>query len=184
MKQLSMDQLNRPNADEYKSAEKIPVVVVLDNIRSGLNVGAIFRTCDAFSVEAIYLCGITVQPPHAEIMKTALGATDSVQWYYEENTITALKNLNENGYSLMPVEQTDHSLFLHEAVLTGYYPMALIFGNEMRGVSPDVLLMCNKSLEVPQGGIKHSLNVATTAGIVIWECYRQFRLRRFLSSAL
>ena len=184
MKQLSMDQLNRPDADEYKASEKIPVVIVLDNIRSGLNVGAIFRTCDAFSVEAIYLCGITVKPPHAEIMKTALGSTESVNWFYEENTVTALKTLTERGYTLMPVEQTDHSLFLDKAVLTEYFPMALVFGNEMRGISQEVLLMCDKSLEVPQTGIKHSLNVATTAGIVIWECYRQFRLRRFLSSGL
>lgn len=179
-----MDQLNRPDAEEYKASEKMPVVIVLDNLRSGLNVGAIFRTCDAFSVEAIYLCGITVKPPHAEIMKTALGSTDSVKWSYEEDTRTALKNLSESGYTLMPVEQTDHSIFLDRAVLTDYFPIALIFGNEMRGVSQEVLLMCDKSLEVPQTGIKHSLNVATTAGIVIWESYRQFRLRRFLSSAL
>lgn len=184
MKQLSMDQLNRPDADEYKAAEKIPVVIVLDNIRSGLNVGAIFRTCDAFSVEAIYLCGITVRPPHAEIMKTALGSTESVKWHYEENTLTALKTLSVNGYTLLPVEQTDHSVFLDKAVLSEYYPIALIFGNEMRGISAEVLMMCETSLEVPQTGIKHSLNVATTAGIVIWECYRQFRLRRLLSSAL
>lgn len=181
MKQLSMDELNRPDANQYRAAEKMPVVVVLDNIRSGLNVGAIFRTCDAFSIEAIYLCGITVRPPHAEILKTALGSTDSVKWEYGENTIDVLKKLNASGYTLLPVEQTDQSVFLDEAKLTDDFPLAFVFGNEMRGISSDVLAICSRSLEVPQSGIKHSLNVATTAGIVLWECYRQFRLRRFLS---
>ncbi|HUR10689.1 MAG TPA: RNA methyltransferase [Flavitalea sp.] len=181
MKQLSMDELNRPAPEQYRAAEKMPVIVVLDNIRSGLNVGAIFRTCDAFAVEAIYLCGITVSPPHAEILKTALGSTDSVTWRYAENTIDILKELIASGYSILPVEQTDESVFLDDAKLTTDFPLALVFGNEMRGISAEILALCSKSLEVPQSGIKHSLNVATTAGIVLWECYRQFRLRRFLS---
>ncbi len=184
MRQLSMDQLNRPDPIQYRNLEKIPVVVVLDNIRSGLNVGAIFRTCDAFSIEAVHLCGITVQPPHVEIMKTALGAANSVSWLYHEKTIEALDNLKKSGYTMMPVEQTDKSIFLDEASLPDLFPLALIFGNEMRGVSPEVLSLCEGSLEIPQDGVKHSLNVATTAGIVLWECYRQFRLRRFLSSGL
>lgn len=184
MKQLSMDELNRLDPDQYKASEKIPVVVVLDNIRSGLNVGAIFRTCDAFAIEAIYLCGITVQPPHAEILKTALGSTDSVKWHYKEKTITILEELVKENYIIMPVEQTDKSIPLDKANLPDLFPLALIFGNEMRGISPDVLTFCKKSLEIPQDGTKHSLNVATTAGIVLWECYRQFRLRRFLSSEL
>ena len=166
------------------SSEKMPVVIVLDNIRSGLNVGAIFRTCDAFSVEAIYICGITVMPPHPEILKTALGSTASVKWYYEEKTIQTIKSLRDKGYTLTPVEQTDKSAFLDQMDLVSHFPLALIFGNEMRGVDPEVLMMCDKSLEIPQQGIKHSLNVATSAGIVLWECYRQFRLRRFLSSEL
>ncbi|HUR30995.1 MAG TPA: RNA methyltransferase [Saprospiraceae bacterium] len=178
-----MDQLKRPELETYKSSDKIPVVVVLDNVRSGLNVGAIFRTCDAFSIESIYLCGITVQPPHAEILKTALGSTESVKWNFHKNTITALDELQKKGYSILPVEQTDKSLLLDHIVLTEFFPLALIFGNEMRGISEEVLLRCEQSLEIPQDGIKHSLNVATTAGIVLWECYRQFRLR-FLSSAL
>lgn len=179
-----MDQLNRPELEAYRSSDKIPVVIVLDNIRSGLNVGAIFRTCDAFSVESVYLCGITVQPPHAEILKTALGSTESVKWVYHHNTIEAINDLQKEGYTILPVEQTDKSLFLDKIVLTEFFPLALIFGNEMRGISADVLSICEQSLEIPQDGIKHSLNVATTAGIVLWECYRQFRLRRFLSSAL
>ena len=176
-----MEQLNRISADQYRAAEKMPVTVVLDNIRSGLNVGAIFRTCDAFSIDVIYLCGITVCPPHAEILKTALGSTDSVKWEYGENTSDVLKKLHASGYTLLPVEQTNQSIFLDEAKLTEDFPLALVFGNEMRGISAEILSICSKSLEVPQSGIKHSLNVATTAGIVLWECYRQFRLRRFLS---
>lgn len=184
MNQLSMEQLNRPDEETYKSSEKMPVVVVLDNIRSGLNVGAIFRTCDAFAVKAIYLCGITVKPPHAEILKTSLGATGSVKWHYHENTKAVLEELRQKGYSLMPVEQTNKSSHLDSVDLSGVFPLALIFGNEMRGVDREVLAMCKSSIEIPQSGIKHSLNVATTAGIILWECYRQFRLRRFLSSAL
>ena len=173
MKQLTPDQLQRPALTDYKEADKLPVIVVLDNIRSGLNVGAIFRTCDAFSVEAIYLCGITVHPPHAEILKTALGADQSVAWKSYENTTVALDALEAEGYTLLPVEQTDQSISLDEVKLHELFPLALIFGNEMRGVSPDVLSRCTQSLEIPQGGIKHSLNVATSAGIVLWECYRR-----------
>jgi 23S rRNA (guanosine2251-2'-O)-methyltransferase len=183
MKQLSMSELNRPDTEQYKASEKIPVIIVLDNVRSGLNVGAIFRTTDAFSMQAIYLCGITAQPPHAEIMKTALGATDSVSWEYFEVTKSALSKLRDNGYHLLPVEQTDNSLLLDEVDFNSVMPLALIFGNEMRGIDPTILALCERSIEIPQEGIKHSLNVATTAGIVMWECYRQFRRRR-LSSAL
>ena len=179
-----MDQLNRPELEAYKASDKIPVVIVLDNIRSGLNVGAIFRTCDAFSVEAIYLCGITAKPPHAEILKTALGSTDSVKWVYFQDTTDTIQQLRKDGFTILPVEQTDNSIFLDKIVLADFFPLALIFGNEMRGVSAEVLAKCEQSLEIPQDGIKHSLNVATTAGIVLWECYRQFRLRCFLSSAL
>lgn len=184
MKQLTMDQLNRPEREEYKGAAKMPLIVVLDNIRSGLNVGAIFRTCDAFAVEEILLCGITVQPPHAEILKTSLGATESVNWIYHDNTLDAIRKLTDKSYTVIPVEQTDKSILLDDIVLIEKFPLALIFGNEMRGIDPEVLSMCENSIEIPQAGIKHSLNVATTAGIVLWECYRQFRLRRLLSSAL
>ena len=178
-----MSELNRPDTDQYKASEKIPVIIVLDNVRSGLNVGAIFRTTDAFSMQAIYLCGITARPPHAEIMKTALGATESVTWEYFEETKSALAKLKENGYHLLPVEQTDNAMLLDEVDFITTTPVALIFGNEMRGIDAGILALCERSIEIPQEGIKHSLNVATTAGIVMWECYRQFRRRR-LSSAL
>lgn len=167
---------------DYQHSEKMPVCVVLDNVRSGLNVGAIFRTCDAFAVESILLCGITARPPHAEILKTALGATDSVTWSYHERTAEAIETLRQQGYTLIPVEQTDQAVILDRFELDDYSRIALIFGNEMRGVDPDVLKRCQHSIEVPQAGIKHSLNVATTAGIVLWECFRQYRRR--LSSGL
>ncbi len=178
MKQLQNEALQRPDLATYKSADKLPVIVVLDNIRSGLNVGAIFRTCDAFSIEAIYLCGITVHPPHVEIMKTALGATESVRWHYEQDILSALRAIQEQGYTLIAVEQTDQSLSLGIIHMEAVYPFALIFGNEMRGIANEVLMQCQLSIEIPQGGIKHSLNVATSAGIVLWECYRQYYFRR------
>jgi tRNA G18 (ribose-2'-O)-methylase SpoU len=182
MKQLSTDQLNRPDVDQYKTHQKMPVILVLDNIRSGLNVGAIFRTADAFFIEAIYLCGITAQPPHTEILKTALGATESVQWAYFSECGLALDQLTDKGYQLIPVEQTDRSEMLDTIALPDHFPAAFIFGNEMRGISPEILARCQWSVEIPQHGIKHSLNVATAAGILLWECYRQYLLRRFSSA--
>ena len=179
MKQLTPEQLGRPALSASHTAEKMPVCVVLDNIRSGLNVGAIFRTCDAFAVQTLYLCGITVQPPHAEILKTALGATDSVSWKAVPDTHQALDELEAAGYYILPVEQTDHSITLDQFDANSHFPLAVVFGNEMRGVDATVLSRCQTSLEIPQAGIKHSLNVATCTGIVLWECYRQYLPRRF-----
>jgi tRNA G18 (ribose-2'-O)-methylase SpoU len=184
MKQLTPSELQRPELEAYKQAEKMPVRFVLDNVRSGLNVGAMFRTCDAFSIEAIYLCGITVHPPHPEILKTALGASESVPWKFFKTTHEALDELIRDGYTLLPVEQTDHAVLLHEIIFEALFPLALIFGNEMKGVDATVLKRCEQSLEIPQSGIKHSINVATSAGIVLWECYRQYLLRRPLGSGL
>ena len=182
MRQLQNIELNRPDLEQVRNSEKTPVTVVLDNIRSGLNVGAIFRTCDAFSIDRIILAGITVQPPHAEILKTALGATESVQWQYYPNTLDAIHELKSNGLQVIAIEQTDKSESLELFSVQQHTPFALVFGNEMKGVSVDVLSACNHSIEIPQAGIKHSLNVATSAGIVLWECYRQFLRLRFLSS--
>jgi 23S rRNA (guanosine2251-2'-O)-methyltransferase len=182
VKQLQNEALNRPDLATYKATDKIPVIVVLDNVRSGLNVGAIFRTCDAFSIEAIYLCGISVQPPHTEIMKTALGATESVTWRYFEKADLAFAEIREKGYAIAAVEQTDSSVSLGEIDFTQTLPIALVFGNEMRGIAQEVLAQCDSSIEIPQSGIKHSLNVATSAGIVLWECYRQYRWPRLFSS--
>ncbi len=177
MQQLKPDELGRPALQHYRAAEKLPVCVVLDNVRSGLNVGAIFRTCDAFSVESIFLCGITAHPPHAEIMKTALGATESVLWKTFKDVHEALDTLETAGYYLLPVEQTNQSVFLDQMNALDHLPAALIFGNEMRGIDDSILKRCRHSVEIPQQGIKHSLNVATSAGIVLWEFFRQYRLR-------
>lgn len=182
MKQLQNEALQRPDLATYKASDKIPVIVVLDNVRSGLNVGAIFRTCDAFSIEAIYLCGISVQPPHTEIMKTALGATESVKWFYFEKVDSAIQEIQQKNYKIIAIEQTDQSTSLGDFDFGPNLPCALIFGNEMRGIAPDVLSRCDSSIEIPQSGIKHSLNVATSAGIVLWECYRQYRWPRLPSS--
>lgn len=152
---------------------RLPVCLILDNVRSGLNTGAIFRTCDAFAVEALYLCGITAHPPHPEILKTALGATESVSWEAFDTTHQAIDHLLARGYAIIPVEQTTKSVLLSDMDFSRHFPLALILGNEMRGVDATVLERCEFSLEIPQHGIKHSLNVATTAGIVLWECYRQ-----------
>lgn len=182
VRQLQNIELNRPDLEQVRSSEKTPVTVVLDNIRSGLNVGAIFRTCDAFTIERIILCGITVQPPHVEIMKTALGATESVAWEYIESASTAIQQLKAAGIQCFAVEQTDSAESLELFDIKEKMPMALIFGNEMKGVNPEALQLCDGSIEIPQSGIKHSLNVATSAGIVLWECYRQFLRLRFFSS--
>lgn len=177
MQQLKPEELGRPELQQYRAAEKMPVVVILDNVRSGLNVGAIFRTCDAFSVQSVFLCGITAHPPHAEIMKTALGATESVLWKTFPHVHEALDVLEAEGYHFLPVEQTSQSIFLDQFRAVDYMPAALIFGNEMRGIEDSVLKRCRQSIEIPQQGIKHSLNVATSAGIVLWEFFRQYRLR-------
>lgn len=167
-----MSELNRPSLEDFKAKPKIPVVVVLDNIRSLQNVGSIFRTADAFNLEAIYLCGITATPPHREIHRTALGATESVDWKYVKTTMEAVTQLREKRYHIVAVEQTDQSTSLSEFVMQKATPLALVFGNEVHGVSEEVISMVAQSIEIPQYGTKHSLNVAVAAGIVIWEVCR------------
>lgn len=178
MKALTSDELGRPDPEKLRARSRLPVVVVLDNIRSGLNVGAIFRTADAFLVREILLCGYTATPPHPEILKTSLGATESVPWRYVDSTAEAVDRLQREGYSCIPVEQTDASQALDSIDWPELEPVALILGNELRGVGADVLAKCAFSIEIPQSGIKHSLNVATAAGIVLWESYRALYRRR------
>lgn len=172
MRKLSLDELNRISVEEYKKTKKLPVVVVLDNIRSLSNIGSVFRTADAFRVAAVYLCGITAKPPHREIHKTALGATESVDWYFFENALDALNKLRAENYTLAAVEQTDKSVSLQDVDLEP--PLALFFGNEIHGVEDQVVEDCDLCIEVPQSGTKHSLNVSVCAGIVLWHFYRQF----------
>lgn len=169
MRKLSMSELNRLSLAGFKSGPKVPIVVVLDNIRSQQNVGSIFRTADAFNLEAIYLCGITAKPPHREIHRTALGATESVEWKYFQSTLDAVTHLKQRNYQVVAVEQTDESIPLSEFASKETKPLALVFGNEINGVSGEVLEEITQAIEIRQYGTKHSLNVAVSAGIVIWE---------------
>lgn len=174
MKKLSMEELRRKSVEEFKSSEKLPIIIVLDNIRSLLNVGSIFRTADAFSIEALYLCGITGTPPHKEIQKTALGATDSVSWKYFKETSIALEELKKNDFFIYAVEQIENSIPLNKFQLEEKNrKLAFVFGNEVSGVDDNALKLCNTAIEIPQTGTKHSLNVAVSAGIVMWELFKQ-----------
>ena len=171
MRKLENSELNRISAEEYKTSEKTPLIIVLDNVRSLYNVGSVFRTADAFRVEAIYLCGITGQPPHPEIHKSALGATESVTWRHFENTINAIKELKENGYSIYAIEQVDKSIDLKDFAPKQGLKYAFVFGNEIRGVSEEILPLCDGCIEIPQFGTKHSFNISVSAGIVLWQFY-------------
>ena len=167
-----MDELGRVTPEEYKEQEKNPIVLVLDNIRSMHNVGSAFRTCDAFNVERLYLCGITATPPQKEIAKTALGATESVEWKYAEDVVALAKQLKSDGYAIILVEQTDTSTMLQEFDFSRHGKIALFVGNEVFGISDGLLPLCDAAVEIPQFGTKHSLNVAVATGIVLWETVR------------
>jgi len=175
MRKLKITELNRITPEEFKKAEKIPLVVVLDNIRSLNNIGSVFRTSDAFLVESIYLCGITATPPHTDIHKTALGAEDSVDWLYFKDTEDAIHDLKQKGYSVSAIEQVENSIMLEDIQLTQEKKYAVVFGNEVKGVQQTVVDMCDNCIEIPQYGTKHSLNVSVTAGIVIWDFFKQLR---------
>jgi tRNA G18 (ribose-2'-O)-methylase SpoU len=167
-----MDELGRKSVDEFKQAEKTRVIVVLDNIRSMHNVGSVFRTSDAFLLEAIFLCGYTPQPPHRDINKTALGATETVDWMYFPETIDAVSQLKNKGYRVFGIEQTRESISLEKFGTPSNEKLAMVFGNEVEGVDTNVLQLCDGSIEIPQLGTKHSLNIAVAAGIVLWEIVR------------
>lgn len=168
-----MDELNRKTVEEFRNSQKNPVIIVLDNIRSMHNVGSVFRTADAFLVECLFLCGYTAQPPHRDINKTALGATETVNWKHYYNTLDAVKKLKEDGYRIWAVEQVKNSTLLNHTKLEAGEKVAVIFGNEVDGVSDDVLQLCDDFVEIPQLGMKHSLNVSVAAGIVMWEVVRK-----------
>ncbi len=171
MTKLQNSELNRLSVDEFKKAPKTPIVVVLDNIRSFNNVGSAFRTADAFRLEAIYLCGITARPPHREIHKTALGATESVAWKYFENTEEAITELLSSGFEVISIEQTDDSIMLNEFNPSANKKYALVFGNEVQGVDDKVIEMSKAVVEIPQIGTKHSFNITVSVGIVLWDFY-------------
>ncbi len=167
-----MDELNRKSVEEFKQSEKTPVIAVLENIRSAYNVGSVFRTADAFLLEAIYITGYTCIPPHKEIKKTALGAEESVDWKHFANALEAIKFLKEKGYKVYAIEQAANSLKLQNLELKNDEKIAVIFGNEVTGVEQDTILKCDGCIEIPQLGMKHSLNIATAAGVVLWEIVR------------
>lgn len=169
MKIKKIADLNRKTVDEFKVAEKKPIVVVLDNVRSMHNVGSVFRTSDAFLVSGIWLCGYTPRPPHRDIHKTALGATETVNWHYAQTTTQALDVLRSEGYSIYAIEQVEKSIPLHEFSVKESEKLAVIFGNEVTGIDAEALKLCDGSIEIPQFGMKHSLNVSVAAGIVLWE---------------
>lgn len=175
MRKLLNEELERLSVEEFKQVDKVPLMVVLDNVRSLNNIGSVFRTADAFRLEGIYLCGITATPPHREIHKTALGATESVYWEYREETTEALSELKEKGYLIYSVEQTEGALLLDEVQLAAGKKYALVFGHEIRGVDQQVVNMSDQCIEIPQYGTKHSLNISVAAGIVIWELFRRRR---------
>lgn len=175
MKKLSLHELNRVSNEEFKAQAKHPIIIILDNIRSGMNVGSVFRTADAFALEKIYLCGITAQPPHREILKTAIGATESMEWAYAESTVDLIRELKEKNIRIVAVEQAEQSTMLDDFEITDNRPIALIFGNEVKGVSKEVMQEIDECIEVPQFGTKHSLNIAVCAGVVIWEVYQRVK---------
>ena len=176
MRKLRTIEMNRLTIDEFKESEKLPLIVVLDDVRSLYNVGSVFRTGDAFRIEAVYLCGITATPPHPEIHKTALGGEDSVDWRYFQTAEEAVAELHRNGYFVYAIEQVEGSTKLQDLTLpaTKKPKTAVVFGNEVKGVHQTVVDLCDDCLEIPQFGTKHSLNVSVTAGIVIWEFARHF----------
>ncbi len=173
VKKLKLEELGRISPTEYKKAEKLPVTILLDNVRSLHNVGATFRTADAFRIEKIYLTGITGQPPHREIQKTALGATESVDWEYASDSVSLVQKLKSEGYTIVVIEQTSESLSLENFQPAPRAKYCLIFGNEVEGVNESIIEMADLAIEIPQSGTKHSINISVCVGIVVWEVWKK-----------
>ena len=175
MRKLKNSELGRLNVEEYKSTTKIPLIVILDNIRSLNNIGSVFRTSDAFLIEKIYLCGITAKPPHKEIHKTALGATESVTWEYKENVMDLVGSLKGKGVKIISIEQADNSIKLQDFHIDKNVKHAIIFGNEVKGVQQEVVSISDICVEIPQFGTKHSLNISVSFGVVLWDFFKKIR---------
>lgn len=173
-RKLKLWELNRVSESEFKTQKKFPLIIVLDNIRSLNNIGSFFRTSDAFNVEKIYLCGITAKPPHRDINKTALGATDSVEWEHVESTEEIVKSLKQSGYSICSIEQAENTTALNEINNLNDSKFALVFGNEVDGVDQKIIDLSDRIIEIPQFGTKHSLNVSVCAGVVMWEFVKRY----------
>jgi len=170
-RKLKLDELNRASIDQFKAQDKLPVAVVLDNVRSMNNIGSIFRTSDGFAVERVCLCGITAQPPHRDIEKTALGATQSIAWTYYKTPVDAINQLRKDGYKIIAIEQAENSLMLNTFIPQKTEKYALIFGNEVNGVSDEAMELIDACIEIPQFGTKHSFNIVVSAGIVLWDFF-------------
>ncbi|WP_149274769.1 RNA methyltransferase [Pareuzebyella sediminis] len=175
MRKLKNEELGRLDVAAFKKADKTPLVLVLDNIRSLNNIGSVFRTADAFLIEKIYLCGITATPPHKDIRKTALGATESVAWEYHGSSLEIVNRLKDQGYRAMAVEQAERAVMLNDFKAASSAKYALIFGNEVKGVSQEVVDVCDKVIEIPQSGTKHSLNIAVSVGVVVWDFWSKLK---------
>lgn len=171
MRKLKNSELDRLSVDEFKRTEKTPIIVVLDNIRSLNNIGSVFRTCDAFLVEKIYLCGITATPPHKDIHKTALGSTETVDWEYAENTLEVVEQLKAENVIIASIEQAEQAVMLNHFLPKPQTTYALVFGNEVKGVSQQVVNVSDLTLEIPQFGTKHSLNISVSCGVVVWDVF-------------
>jgi tRNA G18 (ribose-2'-O)-methylase SpoU len=176
MRKLENSELDRKSVDEFKKSEKTPLILVLDDIRSLHNIGSVFRTADAFLVEKIILCGITATPPNKEIHKTALGATETVAWEHHENVLEVIENLKKENILTMAIEQVESSVFLQDFQVEKNQKYALVFGNEVFGVAQEAVAICDGCIEIPQLGTKHSLNIAVSAGIVVWDLFKKISL--------
>lgn len=175
MRKLTTSELNRPSADDFKNVLRLPVTVVLDNVRSAYNVGSVFRTCDAFAIEKICLCGITATPPNRDVMKTALGSTESILWNYFASSEETVNQLKSDGYEIILIEQTDQSSSLEKFLPQKNKKYALVFGNEVEGISEALLALANGAIEIPQFGTKHSFNISVSAGIVLWDFFLKMK---------
>ena len=175
MRKLANSELNRKSVEDFKKADKTPVIIILDDIRSLHNIGSVFRTADAFLIEKIYLCGITATPPHKEIHKTALGATDTVAWEYQKNVTDVITSLKEEDIEVWAIEQVDNAVFLNDFTPETNKRYALVFGNEVKGVSQEAIKLCDGTIEIPQLGTKHSLNISVSTGIVVWDIFQKLQ---------
>lgn len=175
MRKLENDELDRKSITDFKQAVKTPIIIVLDDVRSLHNIGSVFRTADAFLVEKIYLCGITATPPNKEIHKTALGATETVAWEHSKNVLEVIENLKKENVTVLAIEQVENAIFLQDFKVEKDKKYALVFGNEVFGVSQEAVAICNGCIEIPQLGTKHSLNISVSAGIVVWDLFQKMK---------
>lgn len=175
MRKLENSELDRKSIEAFKESEKTPLIIVLDDIRSLHNIGSVFRTADAFLIEKIYLCGITATPPNKEIHKTALGATETVAWEHSDNVLEVIKNLKKENVTTLAIEQVESAIFLQDFEVKKGEKYALVFGNEVYGVSQEAVAICDGSIEIPQLGTKHSLNISVSAGIVVWDLFQKMK---------